>query len=63
MTEHQTHGRAKAGVQLTDDLLDELAEPAGAGLEVAKLRRRPGRPSMGSARRRFDTPRLDPELR
>ncbi len=45
MTENKTHGRTKAGVELTDDVLDGLAEQAEAGLDLTNLRRRPGRPS------------------
>lgn len=63
MTENKTHGRTKAGVELTDDVLDELAKQAEAGLDVAKLRRRPGRPSMGSGPADSLPVRLDPELR
>ena len=63
MTENKTHGRTKAGVELTDDVLDELAEQAEAGLDVTTLRRRPGRPSMGSGPAESLPVRLDPELR
>lgn len=63
MTENKTHGRTKAGVELTDDVLDELAEQAEAGLDVTNLRRRPGRPSMGSGPADSLPVRLDPELR
>jgi len=63
MTENKTHGRTKAGVELTDDVLNELAEQAEAGLDIAKLRRRPGRPSMGSGPADSLPVRLDPELR
>lgn len=42
MTENKTHGRTKAGVELTDEVLDELAEQAEAGLDVTKLRRAVG---------------------
>jgi len=63
MTENTRHGRTKAGVELTDDVLDELAAQADAGLDVAKLRRRPGRPSMGSGPAESFPVRLDPELR
>ncbi len=63
MTENKTHGRTKAGVELTDDVLDELAAQAEAGLDVASLRRRPGRPSMGSGPADSLPVRLDPELR
>ena len=63
MTENKTYGRTKSGVELTDDVLDELAAEAEAGLDVAKLRRRPGRPSMGSGPAESFPVRLDPELR
>jgi hypothetical protein len=63
MTENKTHGRTKTGVELTDEVLDELAEQAEAGLDVTKLRRRPGRPSMGSGPADSLPVRLDPELR
>ena len=63
MTENTTHGRTKAGVELTDDVLDELAAQADAGLDVTKLRRRPGRPLMGSGPAESFPVRLDPELR
>ena len=63
MTENKTHGRTKAGVELTDDVLDELAAQAEAGLDVTNLRRRPGRPSMKSEPADSLPVRLDPELR
>jgi hypothetical protein len=49
MPEHRTHGRSKAGVELTDDVLEQMADEAEDGLDITKLRRRPGRPAMGSA--------------
>jgi hypothetical protein len=63
MSENKTHGRTKAGVELTDDVLDELAEQAEAGLDLTNLRRRPGRPLMGSGPADSLPVRLDPELR
>jgi hypothetical protein len=63
MTDNKTHGRSKAGVELTDEVLQRLAEEAEAGLDVAKLRRRPGRPSMGSGPADTLPVRLEPELR
>ena len=44
-------------------MLDKLAEQAEAGLDVTNLRRRPGRPSMGSGPADSLPVRLDPELR
>lgn len=63
MAEKKTYGRSKAGVELTDDVLDRMASEAEAGLDVSKLRRRPGRPAMGSAPAETLPVRLDPELR
>ena len=58
-----SHGRSRAGVDLTDEVLKRLAEEAEAGLDVTKLRRRPGRPAMGSGPADTLPVRLDPELR
>ena len=63
MADKKTHGRSKAGVELTDEMLDRMAEEAEAGLDVTKLRRRPGRPAMGSGPADALPVRLDPELR
>lgn len=60
--ERKTHGRSKAGVELTDDVLEQMAKEAEEGLEVTKLRRRPGRPAMGSAPADSFPVRLEPEL-
>ncbi len=64
MTEDQkTHGRSKAGVELTDEVLERMAREAEAGLDVTSLRRRPGRPAMGSGPAETLPVRLEPELR
>ena len=63
MTDKKTYGRSKAGVELTDEVLQRLADEAEDGLDVAKLRRRPGRPSMGSGPADTLPVRLEPELR
>ncbi len=63
MAEDKSHGRSKAGVELTDDVLEQMADEAEVGLDVAKLRRRPGRPTMGSGPAETLPVRLDPELR
>ena len=63
MPEKTTHGRSNTGVELTDKVLDGLAEEAEAGLDVTKLRKRPGRPAMGSGPAETFPVRLDPELR
>lgn len=59
----KTYGRTKAGVELTDEVLERMAAEAEAGLDVTKLRRRPGRPAMGSGPADALPVRLDPELR
>ncbi|MHB1445244.1 MAG: ribbon-helix-helix domain-containing protein [Acidimicrobiales bacterium] len=63
MTDKKTYGRSKTGVELTDEVLQRMAQKAEAGLDPAKLRRRPGRPPMGSGPADAVPVRLDPELR
>lgn len=63
MAEKRSYGRSKAGVELTDEVLERMAPEAETGLDVAKLRRRPGRPTIGSSRAETLPVRLDPELR
>jgi len=57
------HGRSKTGVELTEEVLDRMAAEAEAGLDITKLRRRVGRPSMGSAPAGALPVRLDADLR
>jgi hypothetical protein len=60
----KTHGKTASGVPITDELVDELVEGAEAGYDVDELlRRRGGRPSMGSAPASVESVRLEPELR
>lgn len=60
----KTHGKTVSGVPITDELVDELAEAAEAGYDVDELlRRRGGRPAMGSAPASVESVRLEPELR
>jgi hypothetical protein len=59
----KSNGRSEAGVELTEDVLERMAQEAEAGLDVTKLRRRPGRPAMGSGPAESLPVRLDPELR
>lgn len=63
MADRKTYGRSKSGVELTDDVLEQMAKEAEEGLDVTKLRRRPGRPAMGSAPADSFPVRLEPELR
>jgi len=60
----KTHGTTASGVPITDELVAELAEKAEAGYDVDELlRRRGGRPPIGSAAATVESVRLDPELR
>jgi CRISPR-associated endonuclease/helicase Cas3 len=63
MADKKTYGRTKAGIELTEDVLDRMAKEAEDGLDITKLRRRPGRPAMGSGPATSLPVRLDPELR
>ncbi|MBA3308943.1 MAG: ribbon-helix-helix domain-containing protein [Actinomycetota bacterium] len=63
MTDNRNHGRSMAGVELTDEVLERMAAEAEAGLDPTRLRRRPGRPTMGSGPAETLPVRLDPELR
>ena len=59
----KNHGRTKSGKPITDELLQELTERAEEGFDVDEiLRRRGGRPAMGSAAASVESVRLDPEL-
>jgi hypothetical protein len=59
----KSYGRTNAGVELTDAVLERMAKEAENGLDITKLRRRPGRPAMGSGPAESLPVRLDPELR
>ena len=57
------HGRTRSGELITDELVDELAAKAEQGFDVEEIvRRRGGRPLMGSAAAAVESVRLDPEL-
>ena len=57
------YGRTRSGKPITDELLEELATQAEEGFDVDEiLRRRGGRPPMGSAAATVESVRLDPEL-
>lgn len=57
------YGRTISGKVITDDLLATLTAEAEEGFDVEEiLRRRGGRPSMGSAPASVESVRLDPEL-
>jgi hypothetical protein len=64
MAKKETYGKTASGKPITDDLIDKLAKKAEAGYDVEEtLRRRPGRPTIGSAPARVESVRLDPGLR
>jgi hypothetical protein len=60
----KTYGQTASGVPVTDDLVDKLSAKAEAGYDIDEtLRRRGGRPPIGSAAASVESVRLDPELR
>ena len=63
MTEKHSYGKTRSGVEFTDEVIERMAAEAKAGLDVAKLRRRPGRPRMGSGPAEPLPVRFEPELR
>lgn len=64
MTRKKTHGTMAGGVSITDELVEELAAKAKSGFDVKEtLRRRRGRPPLGSGPAMVESVRLDPELR
>jgi hypothetical protein len=58
-----SYGKSRSGVELTDEVIERMAAEAEAGLDVSKLRRRPGRPAMGSGPAEGLPVRFEPELR
>jgi hypothetical protein len=63
MSRDENEHRASRGVPVTDELVQQLADEAAAGYDPTILRRRGGRPPMGSAPADVVPVRLDPELR
>jgi hypothetical protein len=64
MAKKKTYGRTASGKPITDELVEQLADKAEAGYDVDEtLRRRGGRPPIGSAAASVESVRLDPELR
>ena len=60
----KAHGKTASGKPITDELVAELAAQAEAGYDVDEtLRRRGGRPPLGSAPASVESVRLEPELR
>jgi hypothetical protein len=63
MPRKKSYGVSRSGIPLTEDAIGKKVAEAEAGLDVAKLRPRRGRPPMGSAAADPFPVRLDPELR
>lgn len=63
MAEPRSYGTSRSGVELTDEVIEAMADEAEGGLDVSKLRRRPGRPSMGAEPAKALPVRFDAELR
>jgi hypothetical protein len=59
----KTYGKTKSGRPITAEMIAELADKAEAGYDVDEmLRRRGGRPPMGTSAASVESVRLDPEL-
>ena len=60
----KVHGHKKDGRPITDEMVEAMADEAEAGYDVDEIiRRRAGRPLMGSAAASVESVRLDPELK
>jgi hypothetical protein len=60
----KTYGKTVNGAPITEELIEKLSAEAEAGYDVEEiLRRRRGRPPMGSGPATVESVRLDPELR
>lgn len=60
----KTYGTTRSGRPINEDLVAELAAKADRGYDVDEiLRRRGGRPPIGSGPATVESVRLDPELR
>ena len=60
----KAYGKAASGREITEELVEELAGKAEAGYDVEEtLRRRGGRPPIGSGPASVESVRLEPELR
>ena len=63
MAKRKTYGRTASGKPIGDELVEQLTDKAEAGYDVDQmLRRRGGRPPIGSAAASVESVRLDPEL-
>lgn len=60
------YGRTNSGVQITDEVIEQLADEAERGYDQEQLtarRRGPGRPPLGQQAKTVESVRLEPELR
>ncbi len=59
----KNQGTTRSGKPITDELVEQLNQTAEEGFDVDEIvRRRGGRPPMGSAAATVESVRLDPEL-
>ena len=64
MAPKRKYGKTASGVPITDELIEELSAKAERGFDVTEtLRRRRGRPTIGSGPATVESVRLDPDLR
>ncbi len=60
----RTHGRRKDSTLITDEMVEAMADEAEGGYDAEEiLRRRGGRPAMGSGAASVESVRLDPDLK
>ncbi|MGI8493650.1 MAG: ribbon-helix-helix protein, CopG family [Acidimicrobiales bacterium] len=62
----RTYGHTKAGVPITDDLIEQLADEAERGYHVDELiarRAKRGRPRLGVEPSTVESVRLEPDLK
>lgn len=58
------HGTTADGTPVTEEMVEAMADAAEHGYDVEDiLRRRGGRPAMGSAAASVESVRLDPEMK
>lgn len=60
---HGMHGTKADGTPINDEMVEGMADEAERGYDVEEIRRRGGRPPMGSAASSVESVRLDPELK
>jgi hypothetical protein len=64
MAKKKIYGTTRSGVPITDQLIEKLSAQAERGFDVDEiLRRRKGRPPIGTGPAKVESVRLDPELR